>query len=216
MVLREVREHGAGEPHTPHAVLIEAVRGDLHRHGIDPYARHLGQEPMKIRGFRSGARVGDRALVDAHARGSDHPGLPHRRTKDPLQEVGGGRLPVGSGHPDDAETIGRVPVEDGGDRTHRRSDRGNPRLDHRVGYLQPPFHQEGSSPPLHGRRGEVVTVVDPATDTEEQAVRRNLVGSVGEARDRGLLVAAHLRGRENGEEAGERLGIKSHGGPAGF
>ena len=48
MILRQVREGDGVEPHAPHPVLIEGVRGHLHGHDLDPGVAHRGQEPVQV------------------------------------------------------------------------------------------------------------------------------------------------------------------------
>ena len=97
VVAAEVGEHGHGEAGAVDPVQVEGVRRDLHGHDLDPVVAPAGQGALQVGGLRGGPGARE---------GAEHLGPAARGLGDVAQEVGGGGLAVGAGHPDDRRAPG--------------------------------------------------------------------------------------------------------------
>jgi hypothetical protein len=115
----------------------------------------------------------------------------------PDQE-GGGRLPVGASDADDPELGGRVAVEGGGDRGHRRARV----LDAGLGHveIERPLDDERRGTRLDGRRREIVAVGPLSREAEQERAGASPAAVVGEVPDLHGTAPRQLGGHPGGSQ----------------
>ncbi len=157
MILGEVREGRHVEHHAAHAMLVERVGGDLHRHGLDPVPPHPGEQPVQVGGLGRGA--GERHGCSRHAgpRRPDHAGRHAGRLEDRLQQIGRGGLAVGAGHAHHRHGSGGMAEDRRGHRPHRLAHRRHEDL-RPIDPVEPALHDEGAGAGLRRGGREVVPV----------------------------------------------------------
>ncbi len=176
VVLAEVGEDDDGEVHAVHPVLDHGVGADLHGHRVEPLPGQLGQVGLKFGGRRRGSHAG---------KGPDHRGQPAGGLEDRAEEVGGGRLAVGSGHADDRHAPGRVAIQSGGHLGHAGADLVDLHLGHCN--VDEALDQEGDGAGPDRGGGEVVTVGTGAGHTAEQRPGDDGSGVVADGHDLGAV-----------------------------
>ena len=111
MILTQVRKAAYGEGHAFHPVQAQGMGGDLHYPIAAACVDHFPEQTLQIPGFRRGVHRVVLALPGDVPVGSDES---HRRTgaglQDAADQMGGGGLPVGSGHPHDLQLF-RRPIQ---------------------------------------------------------------------------------------------------------
>src|SRR6267378_2255312 len=128
------------------------MAGDLHRHHLRPGVEHPAQQRLQLVGLRSGVRRLLAASRPARLHGPDQTGLHASRGGDLVDQIRGGGLPVGAGHPEERKPAGRLAMKP------RRGDRERPpRIGgdhHRDVQIQRSRGEDGRGAALHRLRCE--------------------------------------------------------------
>ena len=113
MVLGQIGEHGRLEGDAVHAVLMQGVGGDFHRHGAAAIRAHGGQMLLNFQGLRRGVSGRDQlaaqVVMNRAKQTAAHLGLIEQVMN---QEANGG-LAVGARDARDGQVFGRKSMEGG-------------------------------------------------------------------------------------------------------
>ena len=182
VVLGQVGEDPGGEADTPDPVKHQGVGGDLHHHMGTARVGHLPQQRLELVGLGGGPVGGEDFLSDHVLVGADETYLglqgPLQRR---LQQIGGGGLAVGAGHPyaghglrRAAEPVGRH-VGQGGP--------GVPGHQPRAVEVGGTLAQNGGSPLLQGLPDVAVSVGLIAGQRREKGSRLEVPGVIADPGD---------------------------------
>ena len=210
VILGEVGEDGAVEPRAVDPMLIQTVGRDFHGRRPNACLDHPRQQAMEVGGFGRGPVERDGPARDPHAGRADHAGRHPRGLEHGFEQIGGGRLPVGSGRADQCEAIGGVAEERRRHRAHRPADRRNDDL-HAWEIQWLLDHQHGG--PCRDRAiGELVPVHARSRNTEEQRAGPDLRGAIGDVGNQDARVSLDPGIRGRGDQLYERRAAVGCGG----
>ena len=120
VVARQVGEAADREFHAVDPAESERVAGHLHHHGVDARLQHRRQQRLQLGRLGCGQRAWLIAPVDPHADRADQACHPPRGPQSCLDQIGRRGLTGGSGDPDDAQPLGRMAVDRGGQLAEHR------------------------------------------------------------------------------------------------
>ncbi len=184
MILRQVREHGGGEPRARHAAEREGVRGDLHRAGPVAAVGHRPQVGLEVDRLGGGALHLTLAAGDDRLDGAEQPGLGPARFQQAAHQIGRRRLAVGPRHADQFELARRMLVEAVGNDPHRVSHRRDDEL--RGVEFELALDDERRRAGRERVSGEAGTIDVEAADAEEQRARLDTSTVIRQRRDLGI------------------------------
>ena len=173
MVLRQVGEAAGGKAHSRQPVQGDRVGGHFHHHIVRSLVRHHPQGFVQVDGVRRCEAGFDQLVADAAADGADQPAFVAGGFQDPLDEVTGGGLSLGTGQADDFHLPVCVAVKLGGGQRHGDAAVRNRQLGH-ADPLDRVFHDQGAGPFFNRLTGEPVPVEGGAGNAEKEAVRDRL------------------------------------------
>ena len=191
MVAGKIGETTGGETHSIDTAEFQGVAGHLHHRGVHAPLGHHRQKRLQCRSLRSGQRAGHIRTGDSYTDGTDQPHGPARRAQARLDQVAGGRLSRGAGHPEYNDPVRRVSVY-----VRRQCPQHRTRFRmHQHRHRWPLAEQsmddrdtrgigeDGHRPGRQGRAGELGPVRAGAGQCGEEVSRHGILGPQGDAGD---------------------------------
>jgi hypothetical protein len=115
VVVADVQEHGGGELHAHHPVILQGLGGDLHGQVVQPRRGGVGQMALQVQGLGGGEVRLEAFYPVVGVNGADDPALGPRfarliLVKNILQVIRGGTFPFCTGDAHHMELAGGVVV----------------------------------------------------------------------------------------------------------
>jgi hypothetical protein len=213
VILGQVGESHRAEVDPPSPAEIEGVRRYLHHRCFISGRQHLGQIPLDVQRFGSGASCREDLSPDPALHRAHESRPPARPVQQMGHKKGGGGLSVGAGDAYGKKMRAGSTVERSGDRSHRLPHRRHHDLRDRK--VELPLDTQGARPPGDRFWSKIVPVADEAGDAEEERAFAGLVAPIGEGADVDIGGAGQTTPFHIGEEVTEyhRRGFYHRSGP---
>ena len=182
MILREIGKCADGKVDAVHAVQIQRVGGDLHDHMRAARVAHLRKQRLQVVALRGGVFARQRLFADLVADRADQADPRAERVfQQCFEQIGHGRLAVGSGHADDTHGLRRLTkaVRAEARQCGARGGHADPRRSLRHLLLT----DHGGSAAPDRVRNESVAVCNIARDGDEEVTRFYKIGGIADIFD---------------------------------